>query len=276
MTTPQPLTKIKNWLDNPTIFEIIKDRHRIYIIVQEIDNENGHVNIEILQFVGIFSLYQNLDKQRQVVVKRISQTDDWGLRLKIGEELIAIENEEKQFLKNVLYTAHTFTDIKLQGKIENVAKSFFTGNIEKANELLNPTQLETEQNKVLQLIQAQTKLEQAYDSLEDNANEFRVKAQLTVLNLDTLGAEDRFEKAVFYFERGQISAIATERKPFIGNSVFEYAYFLQKHNQNNKTISFYEAALLIYKHLVKENPQIYSPEISNIYDTEQFGGFIQY
>jgi hypothetical protein len=88
------------------------------------------------------------------------------------------------------------------------------------------------------------------------------------LNLDILDAEDRFEKAVFYFERGQISAIATERKPFIGNSVFEYAYFLQKYNQNNKTTPFYEAALLIYRHLVKENPQIYLPEISNIYDTE--------
>jgi hypothetical protein len=106
-------TKIKNWLGNQNIFEIIKDRNRIDTIVKEIDSENGHVNIEILQFVNIFSLYQNLDKQRQVVVKRISQTDDWDLRLKIGEELIAIENEEKQFLKNVLYTAHTFTDIKL-------------------------------------------------------------------------------------------------------------------------------------------------------------------
>ena len=73
------LTKIQNWLGNKNIFEIIKDRHRIDTIVQDIDNKEGNIQIEILQFVSIFSLYQKLDKQRQEIVPKlwdqISQTN---------------------------------------------------------------------------------------------------------------------------------------------------------------------------------------------------------
>ena len=72
-------TKIQNWIGNHTLFEIIKDRHRIDTIVQDIDNKEGNIQIEILQFVSIFSLYQKLDKQRQEIVPKlwdqISQTN---------------------------------------------------------------------------------------------------------------------------------------------------------------------------------------------------------
>lgn len=256
MTLNTQLTKIQNWLNNATIFEIIKDRHRIDTIVQDIDSNEGYVNIEILQFVNIFSLYKKLDKQRQEVVHRISQTDDLGERLKIGEELTKIETEEKQFLKNVLYTAHSFTDMKLEGAMENIAEAFFKGNVEQANSFLNPQQLTNDQDKALQLVQEKVKLEQAYDKLEDNANEFKVKAQLTVLNFDIVDADDRFEKAVFYFERGILSIKSVQKPLNTADFLFEYAHFIGKQNQLDKAKLNYLEILNLYKSIGNRLPDI--------------------
>lgn len=264
MTNQPHQAKIQNWLNNTTIFEIIKDRHCIDTIIQDIESENGHTNIEILQFVNIFFLYQKLDKQRQEVVHKISQTDDLGERLKIGETLTKIENEEKQFLKNVLYTAHSFTDMKLEGTMENVAKSFFKGNIEEANNFLNSQQLTNNQDKSLQLIQEKVKLEQAYDKLEDNANEFKIKAQLTILNLDIENADDRFEKTISFFERGRLSAKITERKPFIGAYIFDYGFFLMENNVFEKAMSLFQETLAIHQKLSDYKPTIYASIIASV------------
>ena len=44
--------------------------------------------------------------------------------------------------------------------------------------------------------------------------------------------------------------------------LFEYALFLQKHNQFSKAISLYEEALEIRRKLAKENPNAFLPYVA--------------
>ncbi|MBW1616097.1 MAG: tetratricopeptide repeat protein, partial [Deltaproteobacteria bacterium] len=46
-------------------------------------------------------------------------------------------------------------------------------------------------------------------------------------------------------------------------NLFEYAYFLQRHNQFNKAIPLYKEVLQIYRGLAKVNPQAYLPYVAN-------------
>jgi tetratricopeptide (TPR) repeat protein len=256
------LTQIQNWIGNKFVFETISDKNKLDTIIQEIESLDGHVSIEILQFVNTFSLYKELDKKRKKIVEQLSKTNDYSERLKISEPLEEIENEEKQFIINVLNTAHSFTTLKYTGVLENVVESFFCGDIIIASQFLNEDTLTSNQDKHLQLIKEKLKLKEAYDKLEDNASEYKVKAQITILNFETEDPESRFQKSIFYFEKGKKSAEYTHRKNFYSGYLIEYANFLFKHNQFNRAEILYQENLQIKRSLTKENPFTYLPDIA--------------
>lgn len=64
-----------------------------------------------------------------------------------------------------------------------------------------------------------------------------------------------FEKTQFYYEQ------ALRAKRTVG-AVFQYAYFLQKHNQFSKAQRLYEEALKIYRAPAAENPSAYLPDVA--------------
>ena len=77
--------------------------------------------------------------------------------------------------------------------------------------------------------------------LIDKANEFLILARLTAVDY-TL--EDRYPKTMEYFEQSLKAAHTAE-------NTFEYASFLQKHNQFNAASPFYTEALKIYRRLAE-------------------------
>ncbi len=236
------------------LFETISDREQLDVALENISSDLGSVRIEVLQFMSSFAKYEQLEKERQQLTKKLN--NNWGKEdvQAYSQQLQQKTEEQIAFVKQVLLSAHSFTQVKHSDQLEKVAESFFLGDLNAADNCLRPEQLSAEQKKQLQRIQLQQELEKAYDKLEDNANEFRVKAQLSLLNYEETDPQARLDKSIYYYDQGQLSARKTKRKVFIADFLFNHARYLHANKRERKALKIYKETLPLFEALTWEDP----------------------
>ncbi len=239
---------------------VIEDTNRLNIVIDDIKADRV-INIEFLIFFSIYDIFKHINKKRKQVIQQLSQIDNYEQRKVLNDELEKLDEEEKQYRINILLTANSFSTIKHNEILQEVADLFFEGHIQKASEKLNVQDMEGIQAQMFELLETEIKLEKVRDCLEDNANEFKIKAQLTLLNLAISEFEDRFRKVIFYFERGKISIEKTKRQSSIADYYVEFSVFYQNHNQYNEAQNLAQNALSIYE---KDIYHRYIPNIAMI------------
>ncbi|CAN5853406.1 hypothetical protein BH24ACI1_BH24ACI1_13670 [soil metagenome] len=214
-------------------------------------------------------------------------------RLAISKKINGLKDQIKQFKQDVLRFAEQFNQIEINTERLKQAKEFFDkGEIGEARAILEDD-LEQMQDEHNRLLQEREKFEKGIlPKLKNNSNEFFI---LALSKQTDYRDSNWFESTCTYFEKS-IEAFPTEI------NVFEFAVFLQNHNQFLKAENYYqkfltefpatinllnkagalnnlavlhraknelesalqecEEALEIYRNLAIENPSAYLPDVA--------------
>lgn len=184
----------------------------------------------------------------------LSATTDPAVRLKISGQLNEARDQLKQFKDDVLRLAEIFTKIEVNTERLRIAKEHFeAGRLREADAILKAEELADDQTSLLTAKESkQEELHDIEEKLNNNANEYLVKARLKSLNYHS---DNRIEKTCEYFELALKSSRLT-------NILFEYALFLQDHKSLDKAQLLYEELLNTYLKLAPVNQQEYEPEMT--------------
>ena len=157
------------------------------------------------------------------------------IRLQKSKKLEDLKGREQSLKQEILRTAETFNKIEINTDRLRQAKAYFEkGEFKEADKILKENEMIRDKEQLLEARrQKEHGIEVLNKQLKDNANEFLIKAHIT--GLDFKGSK-RFENACHYYEQ------SINSYPLFENH-FEYAYFLQHHNQNNKAVEYYRKIL---------------------------------
>jgi tetratricopeptide (TPR) repeat protein len=226
-------------------------QHNKNIVTGNLNTEGGDAHIGDIYYNSVD--YKNLTEKIADLTELY--TNSTGERKATHfQRLETAKKELEAFKKGVISLAETFQKIELNTQRLQQAKAYFEqGNFEAARAILDTEQLENDQEQLLkQKAALSQKTQQNEKDLQHNANEYLVKAQLTAIDY-TL--PNRFEQTIALFE----ASLKSDRNV---ENLFVYAHFLQKHNQDNKAVPFYEEALAIYRTLAQANPQTFLPHLA--------------
>ena len=217
----------------------------------------GDVIVNGQKVTNIFqnTAYQDLVKRKKELEELIRNLPaENAVCRKAGVELEELLNKEAQFKKDVIQLAESFSRINIDSERLAQAKALFSeGAFEEADRLLNKSDLKRDQEAVLlREQQLDSALEEVKRKKEQIADEYLIKAQLTLTQLEN---PNRFEEASQYFQEA-IHTLTTF------DNTFGYAYFLGEQNQNHKAVSYYEQALEFYQRQAQDNPRRYEPEVA--------------
>lgn len=238
--TSQPDTGIQG-----QITQTIKDTQGLAVQA----GRDAHVTVNYQKSQDYQALLAQRDKLRDRVEK---YPDDADFR----QELAAAERDIQGFERDILQLAETINSIPLNTKALRLAKQFFdAGDYAKARAALNDTTMQREQDALLKRQrELQAKQAEIQQQLDDNANGFLLKAQLTAIDY-SLG-DQRITKTSAYFEQALKSGRTPER-------LFEYAVFLTENNQFKAAEKHYTEALADYRKLAVDNPAVYWPNVAD-------------
>ena len=247
-------------IDSKFVRTICNDNSLKIAIANIVSEQN--IGIEIIQFVYNTDYFPNLDKKLQTLRQELSETNTFEKRYKIGEEIIKTEAEVKEYYINILNTANSLYSSRTVSSIDVVREFFFNGKIKNAFDFFDNTALEANQNNLNDLLNTQKQLMQVYQNLTCNAEEYLVKAQLQMLNLDICNPQNRFLLAVEFYNKGKVSADRSKQQSFIGEYNYRYARFLEDHNQFNGALPLFKSSLQIFKQLSIKNSEKYIPYVA--------------
>lgn len=218
----------------------------------------GDVIVNGQKVTNIFqnTAYQDLVKRKKELEELIRNLPaENAVCRKAGVELEELLNKEAQFKKDVIQLAESFSRINIDSERLAQAKALFSeGAFEEADRLLNKTDLKRDQEAVLlREQQLDSALEEVKRKKEQIADEYLIKAQLTLTRLEN---PNRFEEADQYFQESIHTSAAFD-------NIFGYAYFLDEQNQAHKAVDYYKQALEIRKRLALDNPQRYNVYLAN-------------
>lgn len=257
-TKPQTYSKLYN--QSTSFFELISDKHQVKTIIEDIKADKA-ITIELDRFIYQTSFYPKLENKLKSQRAELAGIDDYVERLKLNEQIQETEKEVRKYKIGILETSVILYELR-EESLTDVKQSFFSGNIIDANKLLSSSGLWQAQEYLIQRAEIEQKLDDIYEKLIDNANEYLVKAQLTALNLDIQIPEDRLQKAIEFFERGKVSAERSRNEAFVGRYYFDYALFLQQNNSLRKSEEIYLETVKIHRTLIKVNPDLYLPGLA--------------
>ena len=221
-----------------------------------ITTDGGHAIVgndnQIIQNFYHSASYQAMESQRQKLLERIQKyPDDADFR----QELAKLLREMEDFKRDVLKLAEDFQRIPLNTERLKLAKQHFeAGEYVQARAVLDAESITQEQDALLAEQQRlQEKQATITAQLDDNANEWLLKASLTAIDY-SLG-DQRIAQTSGYFEKALKSGRSPER-------LFTYAKFLQENNQYRAAENFYTEALTLRRELAKDNPAVYLPKVA--------------
>lgn len=194
--------------------------------------------IELDKFYESFDVYQDLLKKREILIAKLIEFRE-GTEL-YATTVVEIESmflDERNMRINILELAfllEKFNDTQINKHLRERFKRGRIADMQKLlpGKLLAQRQAEIAQNKEL--------IDRVAEKLIDNSNEFLIKAQLTNLNY---GRKNRFQKALFYYGRGFVSAKASASLYHIGNYAYTYGHFLHMYELFDKAKLLYMEAL---------------------------------
>ena len=196
--------------------------------------------------------WKDFIQKREKLLKHIAK---YPHEPEFKKDLAEIERQMQAFKRDVVQLHEEINKIPLNTERLKLAKQFFdTGDFDKARAILDAEQITSEQDALLERQQElKAKQEQIQKQLDDKANEWLLKAQLTAIDY-TLG-DKRIPTTCQYFEKALKSGRAPER-------LFQYALFLQNNNQFKTGEKIYQEALKEYRELAKANPSVYLPYVA--------------
>jgi len=211
--------------------------------------------------------YQKLEKtlaeqqsEQERLVQRIRKyPDDEEFKLELRACNVKIADTRKEiedFKENVFRLYELFTRIPINTERLRLAKAHFDkGEFREADAVLKAEEINAE---VVQLKAEKTavkdRLAAIDQGLADKANEFLLKARLSLLNPAAEG-ESRFTRTEGYFKQALAAARTVE-------VLFEYANFLYKHNAFSRAKPLYEEALKQCRSLAAANPEAFLPRVA--------------
>ena len=237
------------------------------IVGSTVTTEGGDVLVNGHKVTNYFysTQYQDLKKQSNELQERFLKTrqkiekypDDEDFKA----ELLNLSNRRNEVHKllndlkqEVIRLAETFTKIPINSERLKLAKQHFeTGDYAAARAVLDAEQMGSELDALLQRNEQLQQQQAEVQALRlEKAHEYLILARLTAIDFSI---PNRFEKTVECFEHSLKATHTLE-------NTFEYAYFLQEHNQFNTALPWYEEALGIYRRLAETNPQTYLPDVA--------------
>lgn len=163
--------------------------------------------------------------------------------------------EIDDFKRDVLKLAEDFNKIPINTKRLRLAKQYFdTGDYQSARTILDAELMSQDQGALLdKKKRLDTEQAELGGQLNNNANEFLLKAKLTAIDYSL---PDRIAQTSGFFEKALQSAGTPD-------NLFAYAYFLQDNNQFKASEQTYQEALGGYRKLAADNPAVYLPYMAN-------------
>ncbi|WP_165864954.1 tetratricopeptide repeat protein [Rufibacter latericius] len=199
-----------------------------------------------------------LDKQCQITRERIAKySTDGSFKEelhRLEERRTAAEEELAALKREVIKLAESFSMARSTERLMLAMSYVEAGDFRKASEVLEERKMVSELDA---LLEEQERLRQRKEGnaklLRDKASEFLIKAQLT--NLD-FKLPNRFQKAKELYRK----SLSAERN---SKNLFDFALFLQEHNELNEARALYQEALEQLRELAKSDPSAYCPKIGD-------------
>ena len=226
-------------------------------IERQINIQDGDYNDNrVISHIIVNSIdYQRLCDDIAELQEDIKNAATDEIKLKKSGKLSEKQQQLDELKENVYRLYETFNKIPLNTERLKQAKACFDeGKFREADILLNAEEMDLE----LELLnEAESKKEEELSRIRekkiDKSNEYLIKA----LSWTTFYNEpNRYEKVIEYFEKA-LNAFPTIE------ALFEYAYFLQHHNQFSEASLLYQIALSIFQNLAEENLKAYLPNIAD-------------
>ena len=214
----------------------------ILVIIEDIRSGND-THFELDKFYFSFDRYEELLNKKKLIQKEIAQLENDLIKLKKRKKITEIDQKQKQMRVDILNLALTIHKSRDSEKLREVKLLFGEGKLAGIDNAITKEYLLNQQ-----------KISQLSVKLVDNSNEFLVKAQVTNLDYDR---NDRFEKAIYFFDKGLMSAERAKDNEHLGYYYFDYGSFLSNHKHYSNAILNYEKARTIYQDLSFKNKTIY-------------------
>jgi len=228
------------------ILKVINQKNTEKTSIQDSRNVvTGEINAKGDVIVGgtkttniyLFPEYQPLLKEIKELEQDLKDIppDKTVSRLNKSEKLEEKRRQLQDFKQEVLRLAGTFSKIEINTERLKQAQQYFTqGKFREADAILKAEELSHDQEHLLNAKEGKNReLEELNKQLLGNANEFLIKAQITATNFNN---PNRFQDACHFYEQSIRSYMHFD-------NLFEYAYFLQQHNQHNEAERYYQKAM---------------------------------
>lgn len=163
-------------------------------------------------------------------------------REKYAIKMAKQQEKIEQYRQDVFRLAERFSQISINTDRIKRAKAYFEeGKFREADAVLDENEIEQEQQALLKNAKKKKQeLNKLQGQLKENAAEFILKAQTTLLRLEE--AEQRITKACHYYEQ----ALNSDRS---GDNLFDYANFLLSYRLFDQALEYYEEALKVFQKL---------------------------
>ncbi|MCI5226712.1 MAG: tetratricopeptide repeat protein [Candidatus Electrothrix sp. AX2] len=223
------------------------------------------------QFINIYGKskdYQELEhklaaqeRDRDKLVRRIEKyPDDEDFQQDLrdcNKRLAKTRKEIEEFKEDVFRLHELFTRIPIDNERLRRAKAHFDkGEFREADAVLKAGEIQQDVERLkLEEKAAVDRLTAVRKDLEGRANEFLLKARLSLLNPVAEG-EDRFSRTEQWFNQ----ALATARTAEV---LLEYAFFLWKQNVFSRAEPLYEKALTEYRNKAAADPEAFLPYVAD-------------
>ncbi len=210
-------------------------------------NEINHI---IINSVDYKNLLEEIDLFEQLL--RSAQTEQD--RLRISAKLQEKQNQLETLKEDVKRLHGIFTKIPINTERIRLAKEHFEkSEFREADAILKVEEIAEEVIRLKEKERDQVQvLAETRKVLADKSNEYLIKARLW----KTFYKEPNwFDKTIEYFEKALDASRTVD-------SVFEYALFLQEHNEFQRSTLLYEEALQLYRRLSGEEPAMYKSDVA--------------
>ncbi|MCW5198431.1 tetratricopeptide repeat protein [Desulfobulbus sp. F3] len=179
------------------------------------------------------------------------------LRLKQATKLEYLRKKLENFKAEVFRLHELFTRIPINTERLRRAKAHFEkGEFREADAVLKAEEIERDVERLkLEQTAAKDKLAAIEQDLADRANEFLLKAQLSLVTPLAEG-EDRFRRTEGYFTQALAAARTAE-------ALFAYALFLYQNNAFSKAEPLYQEALQQRRRDAETDPKAFLQKVAN-------------
>ena len=176
-------------------------------------------------------------------------------RNKVDSEIEKVQEKIKNFKAEVVSLYELFIKIPINtGRLKKAKEFFDAGKFREADAILKTEDIENDVThlKSVKSIK-ENELRQTMENLKHRAYEYIIKAQIRATDYTN---SEWFSQACNFYENA-LDAYRAE------DMLFEYACFLQRHNQNTQSEDFYKEALKEYQILTK-----FDPDKTNLFITQ--------